>query len=103
TVEEINTIADLETREVLLAKLAGALKAKTSQAASLFQAPLSKTARLAAALQEKAEKDPSVLAGGAGTPAPAEDSSPADTAGAESQPEAAAAAAAETTEGSTDD
>jgi large subunit ribosomal protein L10 len=94
TVEEITTIADLETREVLLAKLAGALKAKTQQAASLFQAPLSKTARLAAALQDKAEKDPSVLAGGAGTPAPAVDSS-------EAQPQAEAAAE-EPSEGSDD-
>jgi len=101
TVEEITKIADLETREVILAKLAGALKAKTQQAASLFQAPLSKTARLAAALQEKAEKDPSVLAGGAGTPATAEDSSDAE-APAAAQPEAAAAAE-ETTEGSTAD
>ena len=100
TVEEITKIADLETREVLLAKLAGAFKAKTQQAASLFQAPLSKTARLAAALQEKAEKDPSVLAGGAGTPAPAEDSPQADPADAETPPEAAAA---DTTEDSTDD
>jgi large subunit ribosomal protein L10 len=92
TVEEINKIADLETREVLLAKLAGALKGKTQQAASLFQAPLSKTARLAAALQDKAEKDPSVLAGGAGSPAAAasaEAEAPAeDEPQAETQPEA---------------
>ena len=39
TVSEIEKIADLESREVLLAKLAGAMKAKTSQAAALFQAP----------------------------------------------------------------
>ncbi len=66
---EIATIADLESREVLLAKLAGALKAKTAQAAALFQAPLAKTARLVEALRLKAEQDPSVI-GGAGTPAP---------------------------------
>ena len=53
TVSEIEKIADLESREVLLAKLAGAMKAKTSQAAALFQAPASQVARLAAALQEK--------------------------------------------------
>lgn len=53
--EEITKLADLESREVLLAKLAGAMKAKTSQAAALFQAPLSKMVRLAAALQEKRE------------------------------------------------
>jgi large subunit ribosomal protein L10 len=109
TVEEITRIADLETREVILAKLAGALKAKTQQAASLFQAPLSKTARLAAALQEKAEKDPSVLAGGAGTPAAAEDVPAAEQAEAteateaeEAPAEAAAASSAGSTEGSTE-
>ena len=52
TPDDIAKIADLESREVLLAKLAGALKAKTQQTASLFQAPLSQMARLAAALQE---------------------------------------------------
>jgi large subunit ribosomal protein L10 len=55
TAAEVNKIADLESREVLLAKLAGAMKANLSKAAALFQAPLSKTARLAAALQEKRE------------------------------------------------
>ena len=53
TLAEVERIADLESREVLLAKLAGAMKAKTSQAAALFQAPASQVARLAAALQEK--------------------------------------------------
>ena len=50
---EISKIADLESREVLLAKLAGALKALPTRAAGLFQAPLSQMARLAAALEEK--------------------------------------------------
>jgi large subunit ribosomal protein L10 len=50
---EINRIADLESREVLLAKLAGALKALPTRAAGLFQAPLSQMARLAKALEEK--------------------------------------------------
>lgn len=53
TPAEINRIADLESREVLLAKLAGALKALPTRAASLFQAPLSQMARLAKALEEK--------------------------------------------------
>lgn len=53
SVEQVQAIADLESREVLLAKLAGAMKAKTSQAAALFQAPLSQVARLAQALQDK--------------------------------------------------
>jgi large subunit ribosomal protein L10 len=50
---EVARIADLESREVLLAKLAGALKALPTRAAGLFQAPLSQMARLAAALEEK--------------------------------------------------
>jgi len=50
---EVTKLADLESREVLLAKLAGAMKANLSKAASLFQAPLSKTARLLAALEAK--------------------------------------------------
>jgi large subunit ribosomal protein L10 len=52
---EVTKLADLESREVLLAKLAGAMKANLSKAAALFQAPLSKTARLVAALIEKRE------------------------------------------------
>jgi large subunit ribosomal protein L10 len=52
---DIQKLADLESREVLLAKLAGAMKAKQSQAAALFAAPLSKTARALGALQTKLE------------------------------------------------
>lgn len=53
SVSEVERIADLESREVLLSRVAGALKAKQSQAAALFVAPASQVARLAAALQEK--------------------------------------------------
>ena len=65
---EIKKLADLESREVLLAKLAGAMKASMNQAASLFAAPLSQAARTVDALRVKAEADPSVI-GGAGAPA----------------------------------
>ncbi|GDX31639.1 hypothetical protein LBMAG15_05730 [Actinomycetes bacterium] len=51
--QEIVRLADLESREVLLAKLAYAMKAKQSQAAALFSAPLAKTARALGALQTK--------------------------------------------------
>jgi large subunit ribosomal protein L10 len=51
--DEIRKIADLESREVLLAKVAGVLKALPTRAAGLFQAPLSQMARLAKALEEK--------------------------------------------------
>ena len=70
TPADITKLADLESREVLLAKLAGAMKASLSNAVSLFAAPLSQAARTIDALRVKAEADPSVLAGGAGTPAP---------------------------------
>src|SRR6202047_2725350 len=53
TVAEVERIADLESRDVLLAKLAGAMKGNLSKAAALFNAPASQVARLAAALQEK--------------------------------------------------
>jgi large subunit ribosomal protein L10 len=53
TAAEVSKIADLESREVLLAKLAGAMKANLSKAAAVLQAPLSKTARTVAALQDK--------------------------------------------------
>ncbi len=66
---EITRLADLESREVLLAKLAGAMLASLSQAVYLLNAPLAQAARVAAALRDKAEQDPSVLAGGAGAPA----------------------------------
>lgn len=53
TAEEIKQLADLESREVLLAKLAGGMKAKISQAAAMFVAPLSKAARTVDALRAK--------------------------------------------------
>jgi len=53
TVAEVERIADLESREVLLAKLAGAMMGNLAKAAGLFNAPASQIARLAAALQEK--------------------------------------------------
>ena len=43
-------------------------RASLQNAVSLFAAPLAQTARLVEALRQKAEQDPSVLAGGAGTP-----------------------------------
>ncbi|MFN8102092.1 MAG: 50S ribosomal protein L10 [Mycobacterium sp.] len=107
TVAEVERIADLESREVLLAKLAGAMKANLSKAAGLFNAPASQIARLAAALQEKraaeGETLPAAEAPAAEAPAaeaPAEEA-PAEEASAETSeaPEAAEAQAdTETTE-----
>jgi large subunit ribosomal protein L10 len=68
---EIARLADLESREVLLGRLAGGMLASLSQAVYLLNAPIAQVARLAGALQAKAEEDPSILGGGAGTPDPA--------------------------------
>ena len=57
SVSEVEKIADLESREVLLAKLAGAMKGNLAKAAGLFNAPASQVARLAAALQQKKAGD----------------------------------------------
>jgi large subunit ribosomal protein L10 len=65
TAAELSKIADLESREVLLAKVAGAANASLAKAAALFQAPLAQAARLAEALRAK-------LAEGAPAAAPAE-------------------------------
>ncbi|MFE3544001.1 50S ribosomal protein L10 [Nocardia sp. NPDC059177] len=57
SVSEVEKIADLETREVLLAKLAGAMKGNMSKAAGLFSAPAGQVARLAAALADKKQAE----------------------------------------------
>ncbi|MEO6881549.1 MAG: 50S ribosomal protein L10 [Mycobacteriaceae bacterium] len=74
TVAEIEQIADLESREVLLAKMASAMKGNLTKAAGLFAAPASQMARLAAALQEKKPTD-TTPAGEAAAPAAADDTS----------------------------
>ncbi|WP_219463128.1 50S ribosomal protein L10 [Nonomuraea rhizosphaerae] len=53
---EITKLADLESREVLLAKLAGAIKAKQNAAAAMFNALPTKMAQLADALRAKQDE-----------------------------------------------
>ena len=55
TAAEVGKLADLESREVLLGKLAGAFKASLFGAAYLFTAPLSQAVRTVEALREKQE------------------------------------------------
>ena len=100
TADEVRKLADLESREVLLAKMAGALLASLSGAVRLFNEPLAKTARLAAALQDKAAQDPSVI-GGAGTAAP--DLVEAVVQAEESAPDVDASADADSTTSETSD
>ena len=51
--DSVKKLADLESREVLLAKLAGAMNGNLAKAAGLFAAPLSQAARVLAALQDQ--------------------------------------------------
>ena len=88
SVAEVERIADLESREVLLAKLAGAMKANLAKAAGLFNAPASQVARLAAALLEKRTAEEPAAA-------PAAEAAPEEAA-AEAALEAAAEPASET-------
>jgi large subunit ribosomal protein L10 len=83
---EVSRLADVEPREVLLAKLAGAMKGNLTKAAGLFQAPLSQVARLAAALQEKKESEE-------GPAAPAAAAQATDDAAADTTPDTTDAAA----------
>ncbi len=95
TVAEVERIADLETREVMLAKLAGAMKANLAKAAALFNAPASQVARLAAALQEKrAAQESAAEEGAAEAQAEAPTDAPAEAAEHDA-PEAPAEAPAE--------
>jgi large subunit ribosomal protein L10 len=82
---EVTRLADVETREVLLAKLAGAMKGNLTKAAGLFQAPLSQMARLAEALKEKkpAGDEVAPAAEAPAAEAPADDTAAADTAAAD--------------------
>ena len=96
--KEVAKLADLESRDVLLGKLAGAMLASLQNAVFLLNAPLAQAARVVGALQAKAEQDPSILAGGTGTPV--------EPAAEEAAPEAPAAeetTAEETTEADSSD
>jgi len=90
--QEVRKLADLESREVLLAKLAGALQGTLQQAVYLFAAPLSQAARALGALEAAAGENPSLI-GGAGQAAPTADQKP-DTAEDTSATDAAPAAEA---------
>ena len=57
TAEQVTKLADLESREVLLSKMAGVLKSKQGQAAALFQALPTKAVRLAQALADKRSEE----------------------------------------------
>lgn len=71
--KEVGKLADLEPREVLLAKVAGGLKAGLAKAAGTFNALPTQAAQLAEALRAKLEAE-----GGAAAEAPEAADAPAD-------------------------
>jgi large subunit ribosomal protein L10 len=81
---EVSKLADLESREILLAKAAGAMLATLANAAALFQAPLTQFARTADALRAKVEE------GGAASAPESADAAPADAAVSDAAPSDAA-------------
>ena len=94
--DDVKKLADLESREVLLAKVAGGMQGVLQQAVSLISAPLSQAARLLAALQQAAEENPSLIAG-AGTPAAGESTQEPTNTELAAEADAPAAPAADTT------
>jgi large subunit ribosomal protein L10 len=98
TADEVRRLADLESREVLLAKVAGGLQGVLQQAVSLFAAPLSAAARVLAALETAAGDNPALLAPAAAeTQESSSEPAPAAAEASEDEP-AVAAPAAEATE-----
>ena len=87
--DDAKALADLESREVMLSKIAGMLKSEMSRAAAMFQAGQSKFLSLLEAYKEKVPGDPTV--------AEVEEAAeaPADAESADAESEAAESEAAE--------
>jgi len=85
SVAEVSKLADLEPREVLLAKLAGAMKASMAGAAATFNALPTQMALLADALRAKLEAGAPAPAVEDSAAAPAAEDAPADDTQAETQ------------------
>jgi large subunit ribosomal protein L10 len=97
TPAEIEKLADLESREVLLAKLAGGMKASMARAAAVMSALPVQMAQLSEALRAKLEAE-----GGAGASAP-EGSAPEGSAPEGSAPEGSATADSSASDGAASD
>jgi large subunit ribosomal protein L10 len=93
TPAEIDRLADLESRDVLLAMLAGAMKASMARAASTMAALPTQMARLAGALEAKRAAE---------APA-ADEAAPTETEDSQKNEDAAADADAQATEDPTED
>jgi large subunit ribosomal protein L10 len=99
TSDEFRRLADLESREVLLGRVAGGMQGVLQQAVGLIAAPLSQAARLLAALQSAANDDPALIAG-AGVAADPEPSNE-ELAAPAAEPAAPAAPSADSAEDTT--
>ena len=101
TPAEINRLADLESRDVLLAMLAGAMKASMAGAAAVMAALPTQMARLAGALEAKrAAEAPAAAEAPTAAEAPA---APTETEDSQTNEDAAADVAAQATEDPTED
>jgi len=89
-----SSLADLESREVMLSKIAGMLKSEMSRAAATFIATQSKFLSLLEAYKEKLPAEEAPAAEAPAAEVPAEEAAPAD-AEASAEPEESAAAEAE--------
>ncbi|MBV9485256.1 MAG: 50S ribosomal protein L10 [Frankiaceae bacterium] len=92
--DEIRKLADLESREVLLAKLAGGFAAPATQLVNVLAAPMRQLAQVLGALQAKAEADPDWVRGEAPAAEAAADEAPAAEAATDEAPAEEAAAEA---------
>jgi len=99
TSDEFRRLADLESREVLLGRVAGGMQGVLQQAVGLIAAPLSQAARLLAALESAAQADPAIIAG-AGVAADPEPSNE-ELAAPAAEPAAPAAPSADSAEDTT--
>jgi large subunit ribosomal protein L10 len=88
TPAEITRLADVEPREVLLAKLAGAMKATTARAAGAFVALPVQMAQLAEALRARQEAE-------GGSPEPAADQAASNSAESSAESSSAESSSAE--------
>ena len=105
TPAEIDRLADLESRDVLLAMLAGAMKASMAGAAAVMAALPTQMARLAGALEAKraAEAPAAAEAPTAAEAQAAEAAAPTETEDSQTNEDAAADVAAQATEDPTED
>jgi large subunit ribosomal protein L10 len=95
TADDVRKLADLESREVLLARVAGGMQGVLQQAIGLISAPLSQAARLLAALQEQRAGQEPAESASASASVSAETDTEAETASAPEPDPAAPAAAPE--------